>query len=154
GQISCAHRRLVAIAPGFTETVATAICKKWRLLGPEAVQVVVDPDPEICRIAFGDMNALTLLQATAADLGVRVHQQRGLRVGVIITDETTTIYAPVPRLIEAGGQPGERLNALRLDAPVLNISNSGATSVEKLDLHTSPVSNDEIKQATGDLETN
>jgi hypothetical protein len=154
GQISCASRRLVAIAPGFTEPVAKAISQKWHQLGPGAVQVVVDPNPEVCRLGLGDMEALALLHATAAELGVTVHQQRGLRVGVIITDETTTIYAPVPRLIEAGGQPGERFNALRLDAPVLNASESGATSVEKLDLHTSPVGSDEIQYTAEDLKTN
>jgi hypothetical protein len=144
----------VAIAPGFTATVARTISRKWRQLGPDAVQVVVDPDPEVCRLGLGDMEALTLLHSTAAELGTTVHQQRGLRVGVVITDETTTIYAPVPRLIEAGGQPGERLNALRLDAPLFSAADSGANSVERLNLHTSPIGRGEVQYAAEELEMN
>src|ERR1019366_10624371 len=115
GQISCARRRLVVIAPGLSESVAKAIIKKWYQIGRDAVQVVLDPDPEVCRLGLGDLAALKMLHETAERIGGRIHQQPGLRVGVIVTDETTTVYSPTPRLIEAGGQPGERLNALRFD---------------------------------------
>ena len=37
-------------------------------------------------------SATNLLHKAAEQLGGRIHQQLGLRVGVIITDETTTIY--------------------------------------------------------------
>ena len=53
GQISCARRRLVVIAPGLSESVAKAIVKKWHELGRNAVQVVLDPDPEVCRLGLG-----------------------------------------------------------------------------------------------------
>jgi hypothetical protein len=119
GQVSCTQRRLVVIAPGLSESVAKAIVKKWHELGPNAVQVVLDPDPEVCRLGLGDLTSLQILQEVART-GGRIHQQKGLRVGVIVTDETTTVYSPTPRLIEAGGQPGERRNALRFDTPILD----------------------------------
>ncbi len=118
-QISCAKQRVVVIVPGLSESVAKVLVAKWIELGKDGVQVVLDPDPEICRLGFGDLEALSLLHAAAARFGVRIHQQHGLRVGVIITDETTTIFSPTARLIEAGGLPGERLNAIRFDGPVL-----------------------------------
>ena len=120
GQISCAQRRLVVIAPGLSESVAKTIVKKWHELGRDAVQLVLDPNPEVCRLGLGDLAALQLLHKTAEQIGERIYQQRGLRIGVIVTDETTTVYSPTPRLIESGGQPGERLNALRLDTPILD----------------------------------
>lgn len=120
GQISCARRRLVVIAPGLSESVAKAIIKKWHELGRDAVQVVLDPDPEVCRLGLGDLAALQLLHETAEQIRGRIHQQQGLRVGVVVTDETTTVYSPTPRLIEAGGKRGERLNALRFDTPILD----------------------------------
>ena len=153
-QISCARHWLVAIAPGFTDSVAKTIVQKWRELGRNAVQVVVDSDPEVCRLGFGDLTALNMFHETAVELGCRIHQQQGLRVGVIISDETTTVYSPAPRLIEAGGQPGERLNALRLDTPILTSANPSAAELESLDLHTKPVDPADLKRTTEDLDTN
>jgi hypothetical protein len=154
GQINCARRRLVAIAPGFTEPVAREIAKKWCELGANAVYVILDADPEVCRLGFGDLAALEMLQDTAARLHTCIHQQPGLRVGVIITDETTTVYSPAPRLIEAGGQPGERLNALRLDTSILERSDNDATPVENLDLHPAPVGDADVRATAQDLAAN
>ena len=56
GQVSCTRRRLVVIAPGLSESVAKAIIKKWHELGRDAVQIVLDPDPEVCRLGLGDLD--------------------------------------------------------------------------------------------------
>jgi hypothetical protein len=96
-----------------------------------------------------------MLHETAERLGGRIHQQPGLRVGVIVTDETTTIYSPTPRLIEAGGLPGERLNALRFDAPILRTSSDGTDSeLRSIDLHSGPLMRADLKNTTQDLDAN
>ena len=142
----------MAIAPAFTESVAKAIIEKWRELGRDAVQVVLDLDPEVCRLGYGDLAAVKMLHETAVQLGCSVHQQQGLRVGVIISDETTTLYSPTPRLIEAGGEPGERLTALRLNAPILPSENP--TDLESLDLRTHPVHRADVEKTAENLSTN
>ena len=153
--MSCARRRLVVIAPGLSESVAKTIVKKWHQLGRDAVQVVLDPDPEVCRLGLGDLAALQILQETAERIGGRIHQQKGLRVGVIVTDETTTVYSPTPRLIEAGGQPGERLNALRFDTPILD---PAATNVDadlgSIDLQPEALKRADVHRTTQDLNAN
>ncbi len=155
GQVSCTQHRLVVIAPGLSESVAKAIVKKWHELGRDAVLVVLDPDPEVCRLGFGDLAALQMLQKTADQLGGRIHQQQGLRVGVIVTDETTTVYSPPPRLIEAGGQPGERLNALRFDTPILDpAASSAAADLRSLDLHPEPIKPADVQNTAQDLDAN
>jgi hypothetical protein len=152
-QISCASRRLIVIAPGVTEPVAQSIADKWKQLGPSSVQIVLDADPEVCRMGFGDLGGMKLLQQAAEELGARIHQQPGLRVGVVITDETTTIYSPVPRLVEAGGAPGERLNALRFDAPLIQPTTE-STDLKEIDLHPATISRKDIKNAEQDLSSN
>jgi hypothetical protein len=154
GQISCTRRRLVVIAPGLSESVAKAIVKKWHELGPNAVQVILDSDPEVCRLGLGDLTALKMLHETAERIGSRIHKQQGLRVGVIVTDETTTVYAPTPRLIEAGGQPGERLNALRLDTPILDPDPTANSDLRNIDLHTEPMKSADVQKTAQDLDTN
>jgi hypothetical protein len=133
--------------------VAKAIAAKWDELGKDAVQVVLDPDPEVCRLGFGDLEAMTMLHEVASKKGAQILQQQGLRVGVIITDETTTIYSPTARLVEAGGLPGERFNAIRLDAPVLATArDTHFSNLSSIDLHPSPIEDTDVKRTTENLE--
>jgi hypothetical protein len=96
------QRRLVFIAPGTTLNVAKAIQEQWQQLGSQSVNVILDVDPEVCRLGYGTLDALKLLQETATQLGVFVHHQPGIRIGLVIADDTTLIFAPIPLLIEAG----------------------------------------------------
>jgi hypothetical protein len=153
--VRCAGRRLVVIAPGLSEQVAKALVETWRELGPHAVQVVIDPDPEVCRLGFGEMAALKLLHETAAEMGTQIHQQQGLRIGVVITDETTAIYAPTPLLVEAGGRPGEKPNAIRLDTPILETRKSASGSaLGSLNLRLTPVTKTDLQKTGDDLDAN
>src|ERR1700683_4979568 len=155
GQISCAQRRLVVVAPGLSESVAKAIAKKWQDLGRNAVYVVLDPDPEVCRLGLGDVASLQILQKTAEQIGSEIHQQRGVRVGVIVSDETTTVYSPTARLIEAGGSPGERLNGLRFDAPILDPTTSNTSSeLRSINIHAEPLKSTDVQATTRDLDAN
>ena len=69
GQINCARKRLLVVAPGVTEEIAQAIAAKWIELGRDAVRVVLDPDPDNCRLGYGDLSALQLLHSTATEAG-------------------------------------------------------------------------------------
>jgi hypothetical protein len=154
GQVNCARRRLVVVAPGLSESVAKAVIKKRYELGRDAVQVVLDTDPEVCRLGLGDLSALQMLYETAERMGGQIYQQRGLRVGVMVTDETTTIYSPTPRLIEAGGQPGERLNALRFDTPILDPAATTDSDLRGINLHPKPMERTDVETTTNDVRVN
>jgi hypothetical protein len=153
--IHAARRRLVVIAPGLSESVARALIEKWHDLGPAGVHVVLDPDPEVCRLGFGELAALQLLQGEAERIGSLIHQQQGLRIGVIVTDETTAIYSPTPLLIEAGGRPGEKPNAIRFEMPILDPTGSASASdLGSLNLHTTPVLQADVQKSSQDLAAN
>lgn len=155
GLVSCVQRRLVVIAPGLSLPVANAVAETWRRLGPHAVQVVLDPDPEVCRMGYGDVAALKVLQETAEELRTRIHQQSGLRIGVVVTDETTAIFSPTPLLIEAGGQPGEKPNAIRLDAPILNPDRDAPSAdLSSINVQSKPLTKVEIEKTNEDLKAN
>ena len=153
GLVRCARHRLVVIAPGLSEAVAKAIVETWYQLGASKVQVVLDPDPEVCRMGFGEMAALQLLHHAAAKVGAQIHQQPGLRIGLVITDETTTIYSPTPLLVEAGGQPGEKTNAIRLETPILSAEAAGA-NLGDLNLDPKPLKGTDVKNTADDLKAN
>lgn len=151
GRVACTRRRLVLITPGLSMPVAQAVVQKWRELGPWAVHIVMDPDPEVCRLGFGELDALELLFEEAAQLGTGIHQQKGLRVGVLITDESTAIYSPAPLLVEGGGRPGERANAILLDAPLLRPASSDAAI---LGLSPTTVDRKDFERTREDLKAN
>lgn len=115
--IEAARCRVVVLAPALSLEVATRLAKKWKELGAVAVSVVVDVDPEVYRLGYGDFAALELLESTAAELGTTLNRQPGIRIGLLIADDETLVYSPTPLLIEAGPEKPETPNAIRLGPP-------------------------------------
>lgn len=112
--IDAATQRVVLLAPGLADSVADAIVGAWRRLGTQAVTVILDVDPEVCRLGYGTVEALKTLRDAAAQLGTLICHQPGVRVGLLICDQTTLVFNPPPLLIEAGSRHPERPNAIQL----------------------------------------
>lgn len=122
-----AQRRVVVVAPGLTTRVADVLASKWRLLPPEQVSVTLDVDPEVCRLGYGELAALQLLEKTAAERHTTLNTFAGVRIGVVIADDETLIYAPTPLHVEASPrstpdnpfvEPAPpKPNAIRVGAP-------------------------------------
>ena len=130
--IRCAKRRLVLVAPGVSDSVAKAIVETWKDIGPGRVQIVLDVDPEVCRMGYGQFSALQMLFEAAKQMGTSVHQQAGLRIGVVVTDESTVVYSPTPLLVEAGGKASAKPNAIRLEAPLAHLSENPHSPIDDL----------------------
>lgn len=107
--------RLIFIAPGVSVPVAEALAKSWIKIGPEGVSILLDVDPEVCRLGYGSFEGIATLQTTAHQLGTTVNHRPGIRVGIVLTDRTTLVFSPIPLLIEAESTALPRPNAVRLD---------------------------------------
>lgn len=103
------------MAPGVSGTVADAITETWKRLGRDVVTIVLDVDPEVCRLGYGTMEGLKILKEAARRVNAGVCQQSGVRIGLMIVDDTTVVYGPTPLLIEAGSTQPERSNAIQID---------------------------------------
>jgi hypothetical protein len=157
GFVLRARHRLVVLAPALTESVAEAVCTQWRTLGTEAVSVTIDVNPEVYRLGYGDPKALTLLQDTAISLETTLHQQEGIRIGLMIADDTTVVYAPTPRFIEAGPQQEGASNAVVLGCPPLGVAQELGAGPEGRDTRTvgrEPVSQTKIVEMKENLTRN
>lgn len=66
GLISRARSRLVVIAPALTKPVADAVSRRLDDLGQLSVTVILDADPEVYRLGFGDQEALDAIRAASA----------------------------------------------------------------------------------------
>ena len=112
--IARARSRLVVIAPALTKPVALAVSSRLDDLGPLSVTVILDADPEVYRLGFGDQEALDAIREASAKNYFDLREQPGVRIGVVISDAITMVYSPVSRNIEAGSTSVEKPNAIVL----------------------------------------
>jgi hypothetical protein len=115
-EVSQARHRLVFVAPGVRQPVAKALADAMSVLPPEAIHLVLDVDAEVCRLGYGDTDlaGLTLLQQAASAHRLTVNHHPGIRIGLLIADDTTLIYSPTPLLIEAESKQPDKPNAIVL----------------------------------------
>jgi len=109
--IKSARNQLVIVAPALTTPVALASADRC---GDEtlSLNVVLDADPEVYRLGYGDQAALETLRIAMTASGLALARQAGIRIGLIVADERMLVYSPVPRLIEAGSANPEKPNAV------------------------------------------
>jgi len=99
--VNRARQRVVMIAPGVWPPLAKAIAESWVRLGRDCVTVILDVDPEICRIGYGSLEGLQILQAAASAANEALGQEPGVRICVVIVDDQTFVFSPTPRQLEA-----------------------------------------------------
>jgi hypothetical protein len=112
--ISSAQNRLVVIAPALTKAVAEAVSRRFDDLGQLGVTVILDSDPEVYRLGFGDQEALESIREASSNSMFDLREQSGVRIGVVISDDTTMVFSPISKNIEAGSISVEKPNAIIL----------------------------------------
>jgi hypothetical protein len=140
--IASARNRLVYVAPGISEAVAHALRAKIDDIPRERVVIVLDVDPEVCRMGYGDIQGLECVQKAADEWEITLDHQPGIRIGLLIADEQTLVYTPTPLLIEAGPASPRRPNAIRMDAretPALMEACGASGSIERREVGMDPV---------------
>jgi len=114
--IARCRKRLAYIAPGISEPVADAIGHLFARADPPAVTVIIDADPEVCRLGYGTVSGLKRLRELVERHQFAIRQQPGLRVAVLASDDDLLVYAPTPQLIKAGSQSDTKPNAIVIGA--------------------------------------
>lgn len=110
--IDRSRHRMAYIAPGISEPVVVAIGRLFERADPPAVTVIIDSDPEVCRLGYGTVAGLERLQELVARHQFGIRHQAGLRVALLASDDDLLVYAPVPQLIEAGSTSDAKPNAI------------------------------------------
>jgi hypothetical protein len=156
--IGLAVRRLVFVAPGVRLEVARALTSAMDMRTLESLHIVLDVDSEVSRLGYGDkdMAGLELLQAAAAEHGLIINHHPGIRIGLLIADDTTLIYSPTPLLIEAGSQQADKPNAIMLQAE-LPVRLAGACGLGEegpatLEVGNDPINSAKVQEVKRDLE--
>lgn len=96
------------MAPGVSEKVPDALGGRFSQEDKLRIEVVLDADPEVYRLGFGTVSGITKLKSHAQTHMFGLRHQPGIRIGILIADDKTLIYAPTPLLIEAGSTSAEK----------------------------------------------
>jgi hypothetical protein len=112
--IEGARNRLALIAPALTTPVAEALAARMTNLSALSLTVILDADAEVYRMGYGDPKALEIIRKASNEAMFDLREQPGVRIGVLISDAQTMIYAPVSRNVEAGSTTEEKPNAIML----------------------------------------
>ena len=98
--IGKAEKRLVVLSPAFPVAVAKAIVRRSQKRPGLSITVILDNNDDVYRLGYGNIEALDILRsARARNLAIQEHD--GIRIGLVISDDVTMVYTPVPQLIEA-----------------------------------------------------
>ncbi len=157
--IASAKVRLVVIAPALPKPVAAALSRRLDDLGQLSVTVILDADPEVYRLGFGDELALDAIRAASAKNLFNLREQPGIRIGVLISDATTMVYSPVSKNIEAGSMTIEKPNAIVLTGGAGDriASAAGANTSEnalKPEVGNTVLSSDKVSEIQSNLKAN
>jgi len=94
--VSSANQRVVYIAPGIWLSLAKAISVYLKQNNAAALEIILDPDPQVYRLGYGDLDAIKHLDAE----GIYLRKCPGIRVGLLIADKEAWFFTPTPRLVE------------------------------------------------------
>jgi len=154
--INSAEGRILYLAPGISEEVAQALSNGWNKLGTDAVTVILDVDPEVCRLGFGTIEGLQKIRQAAAEANSMVCHQPGVRIGLLISDDRALVFSPTPLLIEAGSSNPERPNAILLDSPPHEVARDvglgDEPNIERV-VGLDPIKPDQIDKVAEDLKS-
>lgn len=156
-QIQAAQRKIVFVAPGVQKPVAAALAD--RLVGSPHLEVaiILDIDPEVCRLGYGHIDGLTTLKTACEKRGSLLLHQPGIRIGLLIADDLTLVYSPTPLLIEGGSKQADKPNAIRLDTAAVPKVESACTvsdDQESPEIGLDPAKTPDIQAVQKDLEVN
>lgn len=157
--ISSARERLVFISPGIHAEVIKALSIAICSVPTDKIHIVLDVDAEVCRLGYGAIEGLEAIQKFAMKHGVTINHHPGIRIGLVVADNTTVIYAPTPLLIEAGStSPDDKPNAIWLNQAVpIEIANAcaiGEGGFSTLEIGKDPISPAIVSMVKEDLKIN
>lgn len=153
--IEGARDRLAIIAPGLTTPVAEALVARMAEQPALSLTVILDADAEVYRMGYGDVPALEIVRDASSRHMFDLREQPGVRIGVVVSDERTLVYAPVSRNVEAGSTTEEKPNAVMLDgAPTEKLAEATGLVEGEREVGTASMDSTRVAEMADDLKAN
>lgn len=136
--IGRARQRVVMACAGLQSPVAETLLAAHQRLPPGSVKVVLDVEPGVARLGYGDFACVRRLH----DAGLDVRHHEGLRIGVLICDTRGWAFATAARLVEADPTADvDAFNGIALTEPqILQLCSELPQVRTQLDASAAPMS--------------
>ena len=153
--IEGAKDRLAIIAPGLTTPVARALTGRMGELSTLSLTVILDADAEVYRMGYGDVEALEIIREASCKQSFDLREQPGVRIGVVVSDDRTMVYAPVSRNVEAGSTTEEKPNAIMLHGGATEkLAEATGMAEGEMEVGVTGMDPDRVAEMSADLKTN
>lgn len=119
-KIGGATRRVIYGAPGATPDELAALIQAHERLEENAVTLLVDLDWSTINAGYWGQVQPNQLQALDS-FGKSASVASGLRLGLLVVDDETFVFAPTPQRIEQERETSAEPNALRLNAEMTEL---------------------------------
>lgn len=153
--IRVARNRLAVITPALTTPVAEALAARMGDLTDLSLTVILDADAEVYRMGYGDQEALEIIRKASEEAQFDLREQPGVRIGVVISDDQTMVYAPVSRNVEAGSTTEEKPNAIMLErAATGSLAEAAGAAKGEIEIGVIGMKPERVAQMQEDLKAN
>ena len=153
--IQGAKHRLAITAPGLTTPVAKALAARMRELPTLSLILILDADAEVYRMGYGDVEALEIIRKASRNEIFDLREQPGVRIGVVVSDDRTMVYAPVSRNVETGSTTEDKPNAIMLDGGATEkLAEAAGAADGKAEVGLTDMEPDRVEQMAADLKAN
>src|SRR5688572_18653609 len=93
--ISRAQEMVILATPNISAHIANALWINAEFKDQLVQRVIIDADPEALRLGFGELKGLK----EVAEKGIDIRKAHGLRIGVLVVDDTAWVFSPTPEII-------------------------------------------------------
>lgn len=108
--VKATNSRMVYTAPGIDNVVVVTMVAFSKKPGVEMLDVVVDCNDIVCRLGYGDINAVRNL----VDIGLKARQSPGVHIGLLVCDDQVLCFSPIALSVEDEAQSDETPNAVSI----------------------------------------
>lgn len=151
--IKLTETKLVLISAGISNEVAIAIVQQINEKKISSFEIILDSNPESIRYGYGQIEAIKTLEK----FNVKIRVQKGIRIGIIITDDVSLMFTPTPLNLEEELNNDSTPNAIYLsDTQVEDVLQSldptKKGEKQEIEIGTTIIKKEEIKAIEKDLE--
>lgn len=107
-KINQAKKIIAYVAPGIHKEIAEALISASQR--NVMVEVVLDASAEVCRLGYGTIDGIELLNENA----VILRNSSGLRIGLLLTDSEAWIFTLTPLVLEEESRDDNSPNAITI----------------------------------------
>ena len=107
------------------------------------------------RIGYGDVDVLKMIRRATALRQIETREHPSVRIGVIVSDNRTMVFSPVPRNVEAASTNIEQPNALMIEGEAVEtLACAFASDRPRTEVGMTELTSEQVDETVKDLTEN